>query len=258
MVVTHKSEFIKGLFLAVTFFVVLAIMFSPYFGQDRAGKGMNALEASDQLFNSISKGSTNYFPALAKKAQTVQDKTYDVTLKMKDADIAGKAAKILTAAKAQVKEDGAQLKASGKVGDLLSAALADSEVLFKNQTEELGKKYGIAGTGYTRSAHDGVREGTPGEVVVFTWSSLLGNMDKALKEQKNFAEAAVISEIVKKGTDVAYNFFGIEAQTIGTKIGVVTFSLIFYVVYTLWWGIAILFLFEGVGLQMKAGAKKEV
>jgi hypothetical protein len=30
------------------------------------------------------------------------------------------------------------------------------------------------------------------------------------------------------------------------------------VIYTLWWGVAILYLFEGIGLQMKAGKKKEV
>jgi hypothetical protein len=35
--------------------------------------------------------------------------------------------------------------------------------------------------------------------------------------------------------------------------------LIFYVVYSLWWGYAILFLFEGLGLSMKrAKVKKEV
>ncbi len=37
-----------------------------------------------------------------------------------------------------------------------------------------------------------------------------------------------------------------------------TFSLVFYVIYTLWFGIAVLFLFEGFGLEMKKGARKEV
>jgi hypothetical protein len=32
---------------------------------------------------------------------------------------------------------------------------------------------------------------------------------------------------------------------------VVIFSLIFYVVYTLWYGFAIMFLFEGWGLQLE-------
>jgi hypothetical protein len=30
------------------------------------------------------------------------------------------------------------------------------------------------------------------------------------------------------------------------------------VVYTLWWGFAVFYLFEGVGLQLTAGKKKEV
>jgi hypothetical protein len=34
---------------------------------------------------------------------------------------------------------------------------------------------------------------------------------------------------------------------------------VFYVVYTLWWGFAIFFIFEGIGLSMtKAKVKKEV
>jgi hypothetical protein len=34
--------------------------------------------------------------------------------------------------------------------------------------------------------------------------------------------------------------------------------LIFYVVYTLWYGFAIFELFEGIGLTMKKSAKQEV
>jgi hypothetical protein len=83
-------------------------------------------------------------------------------------------------------------------------------------------------------------------------------MDKDLKKQAKFKEAAFLGDVVKKGVEVGYNFYKIEPESASSKIGILSFSLIFYVVYTLWWGIAILFLFEGVGLQMKAGAKKEV
>jgi hypothetical protein len=41
------------------------------------------------------------------------------------------------------------------------------------------------------------------------------------------------------------------------RAGILSFSLIFYVIYTLWWGIAVLFMFEGIGLEMKKGHKKE-
>ena len=35
------------------------------------------------------------------------------------------------------------------------------------------------------------------------------------------------------------------------KIGVVIFSLVFYVIYTLWYGFAIMFMFEGWGLKLE-------
>jgi hypothetical protein len=38
-----------------------------------------------------------------------------------------------------------------------------------------------------------------------------------------------------------------------------TFLLVFYVAYTMWWGFAIFYIFEGIGLSMKkAKVKKEV
>jgi hypothetical protein len=64
--------------------------------------------------------------------------------------------------------------------------------------------------------------------------------------------------VVKKGVEVGYNFFGIQPQTASQEAVWLSLSLVFYVIYTLWWGIAILLIFHGVGLEMKAGAKKEV
>ena len=58
--------------------------------------------AADKLFNSIAKGSTNYFPGLVKKSAEYANKTFDVNLKLKDQDMARKAAKIVTAAGAKV------------------------------------------------------------------------------------------------------------------------------------------------------------
>ncbi len=81
---------------------------------------------------------------------------------------------------------------------------------------------------------------------------------KKLGRPENFKQAAFLSDVVKKGLEVGYNFFQISPQSARSRGGILTFSLVFYVIYTLWWGIAILFLFEGIGLEMKAGAKKEV
>jgi hypothetical protein len=83
-------------------------------------------------------------------------------------------------------------------------------------------------------------------------------MEKDLKRQKKFKEADWLSNASKRGLEVGYNFYRIEVRKVSAAAGMLVFSLVFYVAYTLWWGYAVLFLCEGAGLQMKAGAKKEV
>lgn len=235
MLIKEKGIFIKSLVLLVTFLVVLVAMFLPLFD------GKNALEASDDLFNSIAKGSTYFIPDLLKKSETFKGQNIEVALKFKNKGEAGNAVKVLTIAGMQATADGDQVKAKGDLGQMLGAALKISQAMFHNRDEEITSRYGM----------------DPKEAT-FTWWLVAKETDKDLKRQKLFKEAAFLGDVVRKGLEVGYNFHQISPQTASSKIGVLTFSLIFYVIYTLWWGIAILWLFEGFGLQMKAGAKKEV
>jgi hypothetical protein len=228
--IRNKGAFIKGLLLTITFFIVLVGMFLPFFD------GENALSAADRLFNSISKGSTDYVPDLEKKNQAFMGSKFEIGGKL-----AQQATKILTSAGAQATADGAQIKASGDLGKVMAATLKDSAALFHNRDQELQSKYGL-----------------PGKEVLYVWWNVCKEMDKDLKRQSKFKEAAFVGDVVKKGVEVAYNFFQIAPQTASSRMGILTFSLVFYVIYTLWWGIAVLYLFEGIGLEMKAGAKKEV
>ena len=70
--------------------------------------------------------------------------------------------------------------------------------------------------------------------------------------------AGFLHDITMRGVEVAYNFYGIEPRTGMGSAPVLAGSLLFYILYTMWWGYAILFLFYGLGMKMKAGAKKEV
>ncbi len=76
-------------------------------------------------------------------------------------------------------------------------------------------------------------------------------MESDLKHQKKFKEAKVVSVVVQKAVELGYNYYKVEPQKIGDKIGVVLFSLIFYVAYTMWYGFSILFMFEGWGLKLE-------
>jgi hypothetical protein len=235
MLVKNKGAFAKGILLAVTFLIVLFLMFMPFFG------GENALKAADRLFNSISKGSTNYIPDLVKKNQTYEAVAFEATVKFQKPEVLQQATKLLTSAGVQATAEGEQVKIKGNLGALLGAALKDSAAMFNNKDAELQTKYGF-----------------PGKEVLYAWWTLFKGLDMDLKRQGKFKEAAFVGDVVKKGVEVGYNYFQIQPESAASKAGILTFSLIFYVVYTLWWGIAVLFLFEGIGLEMKAGAKKEV
>ena len=87
--------------------------------------------------------------------------------------------------------------------------------------------------------------------VLYNWWNALAAMEKALKAQAKFEAAKIVDLVRTKTVETAYNYYRIEPQKIGDKIGVVIFSLIFYVVYTLWYGFAIMYLFEGWGLQLE-------
>ena len=95
------------------------------------------------------------------------------------------------------------------------------------------------------------RYGYPERQVLYNWWKALGIMDRELKAQKRFDAAKVIALVNSKAVETAYNYYRIEPQKIGDRLGTVLFSLIFYVVYTLWYGFAILFLFEGWGLRLE-------
>lgn len=235
MIIRDKGAFIKGLLLLISFAVVLFLMFTPLFD------GENALQASDRLFNSISKGSTNYIPGIMKQNEAYKAESINVTLKLKDEETSKKAAKLLTAAGAQVGGGGGQITVAGSLTGILGSALKDSLALFNNEDTDFESRYGIRG-----------RE------ALFIWWHTLREIEKDLTRQKRFKDAKFVSTVVKKAVEPAYNYFGISPQTAGSKAGVLTFALVFYVIYTLWWGLAILFLFEGFGLQLKAGKKKEV
>lgn len=235
MLIVDKKTFTAGAAMAATFFVVLFLMFMPLFG------GLNAFEASDRLFNSIAKGSSNYFEELRAAAREHQGRSVVLELQLRDESSATRAAALLSRAGARSEARGTRLSAACDLGLAAQAALEDAEAMFHNRGAAVATKYGYAE-----------------KQVLFDWWNTLREARKSLETQKNFAAAAFVHDITMRGVEVAYNFYGIEAQSAGRGAGVLAFALVFYIVYTLWWGYAILYMFNGFGLEMKAGAKKEV
>jgi hypothetical protein len=233
--IRNRKAFILGIVLTVSFAVVLGFMFSPLFG------GKNAFHASDRLFNTIAKGSTYYLPDLVKKAGAWQGKEVQLTIAVVPEAIRDNVLTVLTRSGIIVGREGADLKIQGDFSAMLQAALKDSDAMYHNRGEEVRARYGL-----------------PEKQAVFAWWAAFREVDKALKAQKEFKAAKFLQEVVAKGVEVGYNFYGIAPESASSRIGILSFALIFYVAYTMLWGYAILCLFEGLGLEMKKGARKEV
>jgi len=225
--IADKREFSRGAILMVIFLGVLILMFLPLYG------GKNALEFSDALYNSISKQSAYYIPGAQEKVKAAEAQDVTLTLNLDEAQ-AGQTVPLFEAAGATATADGGQVTVKGDLKAILSSCLDDADAMFKNQEGAVSAKYG----------YDARR-------VLFNWWTVCKAMDKGLGKQKLFKAGKLVDMVSKKAVEPAYNYFGIEPQKLTDRLGIVIFSLVFYVIYTLWYGFGIMFLLEGWGMRLE-------
>jgi hypothetical protein len=228
MAIKNKSAFTKGIFLAISFFGVLILLFSPIFGE-----GKNGLEFSDDMFNKLSKGSSYFIPKLIEESKKFIGTEISTTVNLEKPDQIEKILKVLNISGAKVETTGNEIKIITDLGKLMNSILKDSDDMYKNDGKAVSERYGF----------------NEKEVMV-TWWNLLKPLDKQLKKEGKIKEAKIVSDVMKKAVETAHNFYGIEAQRVIEKAGLMTGLLVFYVLYTMWWGFAIYYLFEGAGLSM--------
>jgi len=251
-----KKHMALGILLAISFWVVLFLMFSPIFPKTADGQPQNGLQWADELFNQLAKGSSYFIPKVQKSNEKFMGKMFSATINVgkpedkpgdgeKRAERASKLFMINPGAKVEV--SGTQLKIEGDLGLVLKAALDDADMMFKNEGDKIKAKYAVAMT------TDDVKQ------MFRQWNNVLPKIDKIFKKEKMIDEAKVVSDVTKKAVEASYNFYGVDAKKVKDEVGLMTFLLVFYVAYTMWWGFAIFFIFEGIGLSMKkAKVKKEV
>jgi len=237
MVVPNKGPFIIGVLLALSFFGVLILIFSPIYGG-----GMNGLDYADDLFNKLSKGSSYFIPKLKEANKAFLGKPFAVQFTIDKPEEAERIQKLFVAAGNKVEVQGKEMKIEGDLGKTVDVILRDSDLMFHNKGKEIQGLYAMEE-----------------KTVMKAWWTALARMDKFFKKNLKIEESNHVSEISKKGIEPAYNFYKVESQRVADRAGVMTFLLAFYIFYTLWWGYAIFYLFEGFGLTMKkAKVKKEV
>jgi len=245
-----------GIVLAISFWVVLFLMFSPIFPKTAEGQPQNGLQWADELFNQLAKGSSYFIPKVQKSNEKFMGKMFSATINVgkpedkpgdgeKRAERASKLFMINPGAKVEV--SGTQLKIEGDLGLVLKAALDDADMMFKNEGDKIKAKYAVAMT-------------TDDEKQMFRqWNNVLPKIDKVFKKERMIEESQIVAQVTKKAIEAGYNFYKVDAKKVKDEAGLMTFLLVFYVAYTMWWGFAIFFIFEGIGLSMKkAKVKKEV
>ncbi|WP_432734985.1 hypothetical protein [Maridesulfovibrio sp. FT414] len=225
--IVNKKEFTGGLALLGLFFAVLVVMFQPIFD------GRNAMAYLDAMYNSISKGSVNYIPVMREDVKKLGTKDLTLKLNYTSSVQAEQSARQFEKAGVKTELSGRELQVSGSIAAILNTSLDDADLMYHNNAKAIEDKYGIE-----------ARRAT------YNWWTSLKLMEKALNGQEEFKVAKVTANVMKRAVETAYNYYEIEPLNIMDELGLVIFSLIFYVVYTLWYGFAILFVFEGWGLNI--------
>ncbi|MFN3383695.1 MAG: hypothetical protein ACK401_02220 [Archaeoglobaceae archaeon] len=225
-----KKELGIGILLAATFFAVLGFMVTPAFD------GKNFIVYADERFDTYAKHSSYFIPEIKSEAEKFQS-AIAFEIDMKSEESAEKTA-MLYANFAE--QRGSKVFVNGKLTEILVLALSDAERCYYNDDSYFEEKYGMS-----------ARE------ALYLWYTSLTSIAKKLEQDQRFEESLFIkTQVLMRAIEPAYNFYGLEATPIDIIGGVL---LVFYVIYTLWWGFAIYFIFEGIGIKVKkAKSKKEV
>lgn len=223
--IADPKKFFGGVILLAAFAVVLAALFMPIID------GLNAMEHLDALYNSISKGSAYHIQEIKEEVAAHHGQPLDLTVEIEGEEPA--AAALLRNNGADVEMTAAGLVISGDLVALLTGCLDDADDMYRNDAGRIEAEYGQGG-----------------KEALFHWWKTLKAMDKALKRAGRFDDSILVNTVVNKGVEYAYNYYGIEPMRITEKMGIVIISLAFYVLYTIWYGYAIILIFEGCGLRL--------
>jgi len=228
MLSSQKKDLFRGILLMGSFMVVLVLLFMPIF------KGTTPLHFLDQLYNTISKGSVYYIGQLSEEAGQYRGKTAAVSWSADTATQAGRIAKMLERNGIEVAVEDTKVRFDADLKILMEGVLRDADAMFHNRGSEILQRYEA-----------------PEKLVMFDWWKVLKATEKDLTRHKQFGEAKFVYSVLTKAVECSYNYYGIEARDITDQAHLVILSLLFYVLYTVWLGFAILDLLKGVGLKLE-------
>jgi hypothetical protein len=230
--VTSAQYRTRGILLLIPFFVILVAIFMPLYPGGH-GKKVNGLVYLDDFFNELSKGSAYYIDLQMKKVEKFAGQPFSTTMKMNTADEAATTAKLFNTNNIPAEVNDVSVSVSGDFGAMLTIMLKDADLMYKNDGAAMTAKYAIE----PRKAMN-------------SWYKSLGAMEKDLNKAEKFEQAAVVKSAMTKAIEPAYNYYMVEAKPVKQEMVLLAFALTFYVIYTVWYGFGILFLFEGLGIRL--------
>lgn len=254
MAVTNKGAFGKGILLLASFGVIFALIMSPLF-KDHNGNPQTGLEFSDDFFNKLAKNSSDYFTQVKETAAKQKGKQLAVVAPVAKPDPKDEpdAAKAQAKANADAQAIAKALQAAGATVEIKENVLTvkcDLGAVLDFATTKAQKSFAIVGADADKPENVADRK-----MLKDLWKGF-GAMVKPLQKEGKVAEAKALDTVMKKGIEPAYNFYGIPGEPVSKNIFLLTFLLVFYVVYTMWYGYGIFYTFEGLGMSMKKSKKK--
>ena len=239
-----KAQYkMRAALLLIPFLIVLVALFMPWYGS-KGGAKMNGLDYFDNFFNEVSKGSSFGEETQAKQmkvAASLADPTFKSAIKIKGdkkakyspEEAAQTAAKLLTSAGLQATAEDDKVTMAGDLAALAKAVVQDSTDMYNNKGDVLKDKYDM-----------------DPKQALYTWHQVMDGLSKSLTKDGKFEAAKTMKNFMTKAIEPAYNYYGVKVTPVKEEMMLLAFALVFYIVYTVWYGFGIMYLFEGLGVVL--------
>lgn len=232
--VKDRTKFTIGLVGLVTFVIALTVFLSPVL-EDRTG-----LQWADGFFNQLSKSSSYFLPKVSEESVDYAGKSFWAQVTAQDPVIAEHLERVFAVAGAQTRLQGNTVELAGDLGAVARAVIADAESMYRGRERELQAAYGFTG-----------RE------AIYCWWTALDAIYRQFLAEGDIPTSNFASMLRTKVCEPAYNFVGIAPRS-PSEAGLPLFALLsFYLLYTVWYGFSILYLFEGLGITAQASKREE-
>ncbi|MBM9510957.1 hypothetical protein [Desulfogranum marinum] len=223
----------RGIIMVFTFIAVLAIIFTPIFPGTN-GQKVNGLNYLDNFFNQLAKGSAYYIEEQMQEAQSYAGTTYSASLVMGSPQQAERVASLLTVNRISANAVGVELDVKGDFADIITIILEDADLMYDNVGNVIAAKYDMNEL-----------------AVLHGWYLVLQAMERDLNQAKKFSQAKFLKKSMSKAVEPAYNFYKVEVKPVKEGMVLLAGALIFYVLYTVWYGFGLLYIFEGMGIKLE-------